>query len=267
MKTKHNLLLLTFLSLASPLAAHHSSDHAVTLHIDNTYKECSMALDPSITQQEFRDFAREAGPILYFKPLAGAKPLGKFNFDIGVEQTRTSPLEDYKGKWNNTFVHPTPDHYLVPDNHMLAIPLLHARMGITDKADIEAYITKSFGANYGLVGGAIKYAWLQSDDLSWASSARLTYAAIFGVSDFNYHQLGADLLFSRDIWFFRPYAGAGVSLGYLKATTDKVSLLPETAPGAIGIAGLQFVWKHLSLAVEADFGIINMYTFKLAVTF
>lgn len=265
-KTKFSTTVL-LLGCLTRLAAHHEGDHAVNLHIDNTYKECSMMLDPSITQSELHDFTREAAPILYFKPLAGAKPLGKFNFDIGVEQTRTSPLEDYKGKWNNTFVHPTADHYLVPDSHALAIPLLHVRMGITDKIDVEGYVTKSFGANYGFAGGAVKYAFYHGVESAWAASARLGYAAIFGVSDFNYHQGSADALLSHDLWLFRPYAGLGFTVSNLTPTTGKVTVTSETIPGVMGIVGVQFTWKNLSLAAEADIGVINMYTFRLAVTF
>jgi len=266
MKTKISLTLV-FLGGLTRVSAHHDADHAVTLNLDNTYKECSMMLSPSITQSEFRDFAREAAPIVYFKPLAGAKPLGRFNFDIGVEQTRTSPLEDYKGKWNNTFVHPTADHYLVPSSHSLAIPLIHARMGLTEKVDLEGYVTKNFGANYGFAGGAIKYAFYHNPDSGWAASSRLSYAAIFGVNDFNYHQGSVDALLSHDLWLFRPYAGAGFTLSNLTPTTGKVTVTSETVPGVMGIAGVQFVWKHLSLAAEADIGVINMYTLRLAVAF
>lgn len=267
MKTKQLLTLVFTLYLSVGLAAHHDGDHAVVLNLDGTYKECSMMLSPAVTQNEFKDFGREVGPILFFKPVAGAKPLGKFNFDIGIEQQRTSPLEDYKGKWNNTFVHPTSDHYLVGDSHSLVIPLLHARMGISERTDIEAYFTKNFGANYGFAGGAIKYAFYHDAESNWAASSRLTYSALFGVNDFNYHQGGVDVLVSKDLWFFRPYAGAGITLGQLTPTTTKVNLAGETLVAPLAIVGLQFVYKHLSLAAEADFGVINMYTLRVAAAF
>lgn len=256
MKPLKIALMITFFALPGLVSAHHSGEHAVNLRLDSRYSECSMALDPSVTQQEFRDFGLEAGYILYFKPLAGAKPLGKFRFDIGLEQQRTSPLEDYKGKWNNTFVHPTADHYLVPDNHSLAIPLLHARMGLTDKLDLEAYATKNFGANYGFAGGAVKYALYFDANSPLAAATRMTYAALFGVADFNYHQVGLDAVLSYDIWLFRPFAGAGVTTGILAPTTAKVALQTEFIPAPVGIVGMQFVWNHLSIAAEADFGVI-----------
>jgi len=57
------------------------------------------------------------------------------------------------------------------------------------------------------------------------------------------------------------------SLGQLNATTSKVNLANKTLSGAIGIVGTQFVWQHLSLAVEANFGMINMYSLKASATF
>ena len=261
------LLTIVFTSLFSDISAHHTGDHSVTLHLTNSYDECAMFLDPSLTQSAFREFVREVGPIIYFKPISSARPLGKFNFDLGLEYQKTSPLEDYKSKWNDTFAHPDSDHYLVPDNHRLSLPLFHARMGVTDKMDMEMQFTKNFASNYGWVGGGLKYGFYYDAGSGLAGAARTNYSSMLGVSDLNYHHVGADLLVSKDLWLFRPYAGVAFSLGYMIETTSKVNLKNETVTGFEGILGTEFVWKYLSIALEADFAVINMYTFKVGGNF
>lgn len=261
------LILAVLICMPRQAEAHHTGDHAVTLHVNNTWTQCALVLDPSLTQSEFHDFVNELAPILYFRPMAGAKPLGKFNFEVSFELWKTGPIEDYKGKWNNTFSHPHADHYLTSDDHTIGFPVPRVRMGITDKLDGEMYYSSSSGANYSFFGLAMKYEVLNNPETGWAFAVRPSYSTLLGVADMSYDSLAVDALTSKDIGLFRPYAGATLLYGKAAETTSKVDLNNEIAKEMVWMVGSEFNWKHLSLALEADFGILNMYSLKLGVTF
>lgn len=261
------LIFVILVCLPNPVEAHHTGEHAVTLHINNKWKECAIVLDPSLTQSEFGDFVKEVGPILYFRPMAGAKPLGKFRFEISFELWKTAPLQDYAGKWNNTFSHPDANHWLTGDDHTLSFPVPRVRMGITDKVDAEIFYTKSPGANYSFIGLAMKYAIHNNPETGWAFSIRPGYSALLGVDDMSYDSLAVDMLASKDIGLFRPYTGANFSYARASETTSKVNLNDETVNAMKWLVGSEFNWKYLSMALEADIGIINMYSAKFGVSF
>ncbi len=262
-----SVILAAMLSGANPAEAHHTGDHAVTLHVNNIWSQCALVLDPSLTQSEFHDFAHELAPILYFRPLAGAKPLGKFKFEFSYEFWKTSPIQDYAGKWNNTFSHPNADHWLTGDDHTLGFAVPRVRMGVTDTIDAELFYTVSPGSNYGFLGIAMKYGFLDDPDTGWAFAVRPTYSTLTGVDDMKYSSMAVDLLASRDIGLFRPYAGASLLHGTATETTVKVNLNEETVNAIEWMIGSEFNWKYLRMALEADLGVINMYSFKIGVAF
>lgn len=118
----------------------------MVLHTNNKWDDCAIVLDPSLTLDEWKTFSRDLASIIYFKPTTGAKPLGRGRFDVRVELSVTEPLKDYNGSWNNTFSHPTADHWLTGDNHRLALPVFTARYGVTEKVDVGAVFTKNWDA-------------------------------------------------------------------------------------------------------------------------
>ena len=77
MKLK-TILILAFLYSASFAMAQ------PILHTNNEWENCSMILDPSLTQESWHQFAEEMGMIAYFTPMGDIKPLGKMNFRISM---------------------------------------------------------------------------------------------------------------------------------------------------------------------------------------
>lgn len=258
--------LIQILFTARPSFAHHNEDHTVTLHTNDEWEECAIVLDPSLTQGDFHDFIGEISEYMYLRPLAGAKPLGKFNFDLTLEM-RSAEIEDWEPKWNNTFSHPDHDHTLAGDDHRLSIPGLRGRMGITDKMDAELFLSVNTDSNYGFTGLAIKYAFIDDPDLKWAASVRGSYTTLLGVDDMDMNQIAADFVVSRDIWYFRPYVGGALALSYGVETTDKVDLSDETPLSPMALIGTQFVWKYLSAGIEQSFGRLSITSVKIGATF
>lgn len=264
-----SILFITILCqalLASASLAHHSGDHSVVLHTNSSWDECAIVLDPSLTQGDFSAFIGEVSELVYFRPIAGAKPLGRFKFELAID-ARGARIEDWKPKWNNTFSHPHPDHWLVGDDHILAIPGVRGKMGITDRTDLELYFTTSPGSNYGFAGAAVKYAVVNSPGSKWGAAVRWSYLTLLGVDDMNLDQVSADFIVSRDIWLFRPYAGGALAVSYGVETTDKLNLAKETALSPMGLVGTEFVWRFLSIGIEQGFGKLFTTSLKAGVRF
>jgi hypothetical protein len=110
---KHSTLIVAAAAVAialiqTPASAQGGHPH---LHINGRWDECSIQLDPSLTQSAWRQFTQEAGLVAYFRPLIDAKPMGKGKFEFSVVQWETA-IDDRDAAWNDTFVHPDSAHWL-----------------------------------------------------------------------------------------------------------------------------------------------------------
>src|SRR4051812_41621400 len=179
MKTK-----ISFCTTLFCLLLHISHAQDVALHVDPRWKECSFQLDPSLTQQQWKEFTKEAGMVACFRPLTSARPLGAGRFEASLLQWKTR-IDETKGAWNNTFVHPHAEHYLVGGEE-LPFPGLSMRVGITDKLDAGFYWTLRPGANYGFAGAQLQYTILNADKHYLDLSTRLGFNTIYGPEDLNF---------------------------------------------------------------------------------
>ena len=259
------LSLLFVLMWAGNGEAHHVGNHAVVLHTNTVWDDCAIVLDPSLTPGEWRTFSRDLASIIYFKPTTGAKPLGKGRFDVGVEQVATAPLNDYHGSWNNTFSHPSADHWLTDDSHRLYFPVITGRYGVAENLDVGLLFTRNWNANYGWVGFDVKYVFHQDRSRGLFYAARWSTVALTGVQDMDYYQGAADFLVSKDWGWFTPYAGVAGTYSVAREETAKVDLNQQRTAAIEAILGTQFHWRHLSMSAEADIARINMYTLKVGV--
>jgi hypothetical protein len=240
-----------------------SITHAQELHVNHDIKSCSIELDPSLTQGQFHKFTREAGQVFTFKLMSPAEPLGAKKFQIGIDYAITS-INDADPAWNNTFSHPHETHYL---GDQLAFPKLFARMGVSDRVDVGFYFTKNPDANYGFMGGEIKYALFMKPEKPLAMAVRTTYATLLGVEDLNYHLLGVDLSASKKIGMLTPYLGIGANLGRAIETTSKINLHNETVLTPRGIIGTQLSLSFLSLTAEMDVAAVSTFSLRTGFKF
>lgn len=267
MRGLFKFLSILIFTVSTNSFAHHSGEHAVTLHTNNTWDECAMVIDPSLTQSEWNTFAKDVGSLLYFRPTGGAKPLGKGVFDVALELGLTAPLKDYNGSWNNTFSHPTADHWLTGANHRLELPVLVVRGGVTDSIDAGVVFAQNVEANYGWAGVDAKYPFYHNPDERLYVATRISAVALTGVADFDYYQGAVDLLVSKGLWLFTPYVGIAGIFSTANEETDKVDLNRVNSVTAEAVVGTQFNWKYLSVAAEADFARINIYMIKIGAMF
>jgi hypothetical protein len=167
MKTHTAVTSATTALLVSALA---SPGTAQQLHVNDRWKECSIVLDPNLTPEAWRQFARELGLVIHFRPMVSATPLGRGSFEVAVVNWGTR-IDDADPAWNDASSHPD-EHHRLFDGSTLFIPGVMGRVGVTDQIDAGVYFTKAIGANYGFVGGQVPYNLWSDPERRTAAAAR-----------------------------------------------------------------------------------------------
>ena len=245
--------------------AHGGGEGGPHLHISNRWKECSIQLDPSLTQSAWRQFAQEAGLVAYFRPLSDAKPMGKGHFEISVLQWQTK-IDDHDAAWNDTFVHPDSTHWLFDGEEGLAFPGLTGRVGVGDKTDLGVYFTKNPNANYGFYGAQLQQNFFARS--AWAASARLSFTNLYGPEDVDLTVLGADIVASREIpvnsWIIvSPYAGVSSYFSMAREKSNMVDLDDENQGGSQAMVGAAVKLSGVRLAMEYNVAKVNSVSMKV----
>ena len=239
MQRKHLMMAM----VVSAIAALQTPAAAQKLHVDPRWKECSIELDPSLTQSAWHQFTREAGLAIYFRSLDDARPLARGKFEVSALQWRTN-IDDAKPAWNDTFVHPDSTHWLT-EGSGLAIPGLSVRAGIGARTDLAAYATRNPHANFGMYGAQVQHGLVGGDTSAWQASARASFVKMFGPADLDFAVYGADVVASRAITLSRwasvsPYVGVSGYLARAHEKTDKVNLADENVLGTRASVGAEF---------------------------
>lgn len=247
------------LSLSASMSRAHGNGGDVYWHIDPNVETCSMVIDTSLTQGQWHRFAKQAGAALSYKSLASARTLGKMNFKIAVDYSST-PVDQRDLAWINTFTHPDED---CPLGDAVVIPTLRGSIGVTDRIDVGAYWTTAPGANYGAVGGEVKYAFLEESERRPVAAVRASVSVLTGVPDFNLNVYSVDLLAGKRLAMFTPYIGLKESLVVGTETTSKVDLNRETLAITQGYAGITYSAWLFNVAAEYDVSAVN--TFAIAI--
>ncbi len=232
-------------------------------HIDRDVKTCSMVIDPSLTQEQWRTFTKQVGAISSFKSLASAKTLGTMNFRVGIDYGST-PVNQRDPAWINTFTHPGED---CPLGDAIVVPTLRAAMGVSENMDVGGYWTVAPGANYGLIGGEFKYAFMQESENLPAAAVRASATILTGVRDFDLNIYSVDVLTSKTVAMFTPYVGIRTSLAVGTETTSKVDLNRESVAIAQGYAGVAYSVWMLNLAAEYNVSTVNTFAFAIGARF
>ena len=245
--------------LGSPLLA--QDLHVFNEEQNDRWSECSFVLDPSLTQEAWHQFATEAGLIIFFRPLSSAKPLGVKNFEVALLEWGTQ-IDDADDAWNDTFAHPDSTHTLF-DGDLFLFPGLMFRAGISDRIDVGTYFTKNPSANYGFLGGQVQYSFIDDPEKNLAAAARFSYNRLFGPEDLNTSVVGLEVLASRDLSRFSPYAGVSGYLARAQETTSKVDLEDENVFGLRGMVGVVANVSSLRIGLETNFAKVPGYSFKV----
>ncbi len=253
-----------------PSLTYAQADHPV-LHVNPRWKECSIQLDPSLTQAAWRQFTQEAGLVAYFRPLTDARPMGRGKFELSALQWQTS-IDDHQSAWNDTFVHPDSAHWLTEESG-LAFPGLTLRAGVTDRVDVGGYFTKNPQANYGFYGGQVQYNAVRNNARNWGVAARLSFVSLYGPDDVNLTVFGWDLLASKDYTVSRrwltisPYAGVSSYLSSSHEKSAAVQLADENVGGSQAMIGAVAKVSVLRIGMEYNTAKVHSRSLKVGVAF
>lgn len=213
-----------------------------------------------ISQEDFKDFTKEFGTALLFNPMAPAEPLGITGFDVSVETTLTD-ISDDKEYWQK----------LVSDNDpysYLPVPRLHVQKGLPFGIDVGGMYVSVPGTNIKLWGLEAKYAILEGSMVTPALSVRASYSQLEGVADVSLNTQSLDVLVSKGILMFTPYAGASMFNVNSSENSDLVELDDVNETGYRALAGVQF--SPLPLLIingEVSFGEVPQYGLKIGFRF
>jgi hypothetical protein len=252
------------------LTANFTSAQEPHLHVSNKWKECSFQLDPSLTQDAWHQFAREAGMVTYFRSVTDAKPMGKGHFELSLLQWNTK-IDESVDAWNNTFVHPNSEHWLIGGEE-LPFPGLSIRAGITKKIDVAAYWSERPGANYGVAGAQFQYNLINDTVKDWALSTRASINCLYGPADLNLYVVGVDVLASKNFnlnshFGVSTYGGISAYGSHAHEKTDAVDLKDEYVSGLQGMAGIVARIYFAKIGVEYNFANVNTLSYKLGFNF
>lgn len=248
-------------------AQHQEKD--ITLHVNTRWEDCAIQLDPTLTQDAWRQFTEEAALVAYLRPLTDARPLGAGRVEVSLLQWATA-IDDADAAWNDTFVHPSADHWLI-EGSRLAFPGVMVRVGVSDRMDIGGYVTKNPNSNYGFVGGQIQHNIIHDARRGWAGAGRMSFVSLFGPEDVDLTVLGLDVLASRTFpvndWLaVSPYVGGSSYLSYARERSDVVDLDSEIVPGNQVMIGAVAEVSWTRLAVEVSSARVQTLSFRLGVT-
>ncbi len=154
----------------------------------------------TLTQQQFRDLTEDLGAALSYKALAPAEPLGITGFDIGLDVSKTSlsfgsALQQATGSSS------------LPSS--LYVPRLHVQKGLPFNIDLGLAYTSVPGSNIKLIGGEVKYAFIEGGVALPAVAARLTMTKLSGVDQLDFKTRSFDVSISKGFLMLKPYAGVG----------------------------------------------------------
>jgi hypothetical protein len=251
------IVIAAVLMLAAPM----SPAAAQKLHVNDRWDNCAIVIAPSLTQEAWREFVGEVGLVIYFRPLTDAKPLGRGRIEVAAVNWSTR-VDDSKPAWNDTFSHPDSTHWLY-DGAALPIPGLLVRAGVTSRMDAGLYVTKAPSSNYGMLGGQIQYSLLDDPARKLAAAGRVSAVRLLGPEDVSATVYGADLLVSRDVGGFSPYALVSGYLSRGHEHTAKVDLKSESVFGVQASAGVAVRVAGVRLGVEYNVARVTGYSFKI----
>lgn len=196
----------------------------------------------AFNQTQFQQFSADLGAALHYKSLAPSEPLGLLGFDIGAEASVTQL------RYPELFA--LADEPALAAEDYLLLGRLHAHKGLPFGWDLGLSYSQAAGSNIRVLGGELRYTFIDENLLLPALSVRASYARLFGVEVMDLQSYGLELGVSKGFLLARPYAGVGRIWTHSEA--NNAHLDAERLGQWKAFAGLNFNFLGLNAAAEAD---------------
>lgn len=265
--TRTTLGIIAVAAAAVMLSTRAAAQSRPTLHVNSRWEECSIQLDPSLTQSAWRQFTQEAAQVVYFRPLADARPMGRGKFEFSLMQWQTN-IDDNTSAWNDTFVHPDSTHWLY-EGSGLQFPGMAVRAGVSSRTDVGLYFTKNPKANYGVYGAQLQQSLVRGVR-DWDVSVRASFASLFGPEDVGMDVYGVDVVTNWRRWTFgkatfTPYGGVATYLASSHEKTTAVNLADEQVLSVMGTVGAVLQFSVVRVGAEASVSRVPSIAMKFGI--
>lgn len=217
-----------------------------------------------LAQEQLRELATEVGLAITPYQLRPAEGLGFPGFDLGAEVT-VLDINEKRGYWQAAVQDPgdLPSY--------LAVPKLHANVGLPLGIDLGGFFGAVPGSNIRLYGGDVKWAVIRGGLIWPAVALRGAYTELAGVDELDLNTKALDASISKGFGPLTPYVGAGrvwIEAEPRKAAAaPPVSLERETEQEDRVFAGLRFSAVFITAVAEASFARVPAYTLRINVSF
>lgn len=195
-----------------------------------------------LSPSQFNSLADDLVAALSYKSAAPAEPLGVVGFDLGVGVT-VIQLEN-ADSWGVA---------TGSTSEYLPIPKVSLSKGLPFDIDIGAFVAAVPGSNILAYGGQLQYAIIAGNPVLPAIALRGGYTRLSGVDQLTLETRNADLVISKGLFAFTPYAGIGRVWGDVTPNSAAAVALEKVSPTHDRVfAGLQFGLVIGSLSFEID---------------
>lgn len=212
----------------------------------------------AMAQSEFKNLSKEVGLLISYVPLAPAESLGVLGFDIGIEMTGAK-ISSGSSFWQAAVSDGNPPDYIV-------LPKLHVQKGLPFGIDVGAVFSTVPGSNITLYGGEIKWAVMKGSIVSPAVAVRGTYTTLSGVDDIDASTYGLDASVSKGFGPLTPYGGIG-QVWINTAENAGLGLNDVSTSATKLFVGTKLKILLVSIALQADFSDVNMYSARANISF
>ena len=153
-----------------------------------------------LNQREFRLLSEDLGSALSFKSMIPSEALGVTGFDVGITLTgsklRHSDLLERASSGAD-----------IPS--VLPIPTIRIHKGLPFGIDIGASYGAVPGSDIGVLGGELRWAFIEGSAAIPAVAVRGTVTRLTGVDQLSLRTSSLDLSISKGILNLTPYGGVG----------------------------------------------------------
>lgn len=216
-----------------------------------------IVFNSSMTNDEFKMFAKEFGSVISFNPITPAEKLGVLGFDIGGEFI-VSDINSNDNYWMA----------LGNQDSQLYTSRIHIQKGLPKGFDVGAMMFKVQDTNASGFGVSLKYTLVDENLVLPSLSFRGTYTKLTGVDDLSMDTMSIGALLSKDFLILTPYASIEAIRISAKEKSELVDLDNVTETVIRKAIGLKFTFlPFLSLNGEISKGEIDQYSLKLAFRF